>query len=114
MALNTIYPGFGVYKLREQRGIQWRNLVDGLRYLPLSDTRVMAFSYTMRRLRSYLNLEHSSCHKPLCAVCSADVLAQFEGSEDDLMLLYEEALRDIQTRIRTRATRRHVRRVAVA
>jgi hypothetical protein len=108
ITINALYPAFGIRQLRDQHGRRWAELVDSLRKLPVSDPRVMAFSYTMRRLG------HRMCGVPLCALCAAEALESFEGSEDELLALYHQNLHHVQSRIGTRRVRRLLEVAAIA
>lgn len=106
---SLFYPAFGLSRLRGQHGHRWADLVDWISQLPESDPQVMAFTLTMRRLRRSLRLDHAICRDPFCAICSAAVVAGFDGGEDALLALYQRNLDEIA---RTLAARR-VRTVAV-
>lgn len=101
----TLYPLFGIYSLRSQRGETWARLVDHLSRMPASDPQVMALSLTTRRLRRGSSLEHSTCHDPFCAVCAAQVVANFDGSEQELIELYHHNLDEIRARLGTMRVR---------
>jgi hypothetical protein len=92
----TLYPLFGLRSLRSQRGERWAKLVDHISKLPMSDPQVMALTVTTRRLRRNTGLEHSTCRDPFCAVCAAQVVANFDGSEQELLNLYHRNLDDVK------------------
>ncbi len=95
----TFYPLFGVHSLRSQRGESWAQLVDHISRLSPGDPQVMALSLTTRRLRRNTNLEHSTCRDPFCAVCAAQVVANFDGTEQELVELYYRNLDEIRARM---------------
>jgi hypothetical protein len=64
-----------------------------------TDPQVMALSLTTRRLRRGTNLEHGTCHDPFCAVCAAQVVANFDGTEHELIELYHRNLDEIKLRL---------------
>lgn len=101
MGLNalSLYPSFGIRRLRSQREGRWAELVDQISHLPPSDPRVMAFSLTVRRLRRDLGITHT-CNDPLCAVCAADILARYRGGEKELINLYNRNLKEMHHAIR--------------
>jgi hypothetical protein len=105
LALNPLFPAFGIDRLRRQHGQRWSELVDTLCDLPLSDTRVMAFTSLMRRLRRSHSPEHSLCDDPLCALCASQIVANYDAGEDELLNLYHENLHAIEHRIKTRTLR---------
>jgi hypothetical protein len=102
---STLYPFFGVMNLRSQRGDSWARLVDHISTLNATDPQVMALSLTSRRLRRGTNLEHNTCHDPFCAVCAAQVVANFDGTESELIALYYRNLDEIRMRMATMRTR---------
>lgn len=101
MALyDTLYPQFGVAKLREQHGQKWAEIVDHIHSLGVTDPQVMAFTLTVKRIRKQNKLSTAQCKDPLCAVCTAEVLEYFTGSEEDLVNLYLSNLREIQQTVK--------------
>lgn len=106
----AIYPAFAIHNLSREKGREWSALVGSLRDLPTSDPRVMAFSFTMRKLNRQFPSE-DRCHDPLCPVCALDLLEKFNGSEHDLLQLYNKNLQAVSMsissrRVRTRETLR--------
>ena len=95
----TFYPLFGMHNLRSQRGESWSHLVDHISKLSPADPQVMALSLTTRRLRRGTNLEHGTCRDPFCAVCAAQVVANFDGTEQELVEFYYRNLDDIRARM---------------
>lgn len=110
----SLYPAFGVNKLRSQRGQNWADLVDTLSRLPKTDSRVMAFTLTIRRLRRTQDLSHSMCRDPFCAICAAGILAEFKGEEWELLQLYYRHLDEIESTLKTMRVRQRVPLVGVA
>jgi hypothetical protein len=101
MALyDSLYPHFGIAKLREQHGQQWAEIVDHIRTLSVTDPYVMAFTLTVKRIRKQNKLATSQCKDPLCAVCIAEVLEYFSGSEEELVTFYFNNLHEIQQTVK--------------
>jgi hypothetical protein len=111
MAFSTsnFYPLFGISSLRGQRGQRWADLVDSVSKLSPADPHVMAFTMTMRRLSRAYNLPTSTCSDPFCAVCAAQVVASFDGSEQELLDLYYKNLHDVQAALKNMPVRVPVR-----
>jgi len=86
-ATMTYFPGFGLSRLRVQRGQRWAGIVDWVSKLPASDPQVMAMTLTIRRVRRATHSE-SACRDPFCAVCASQILAQYHGSEQQLIDMY--------------------------
>ncbi len=97
MALNdSLYPLFGVARLRAQHGQRWAELVDYVSRLEAVDPHVMAFTLTVRRVRRGAGILAAACSDPFCAMCAADVLEMFRGSEEDLLRLYYRHLDEVR------------------
>jgi uncharacterized glyoxalase superfamily metalloenzyme YdcJ len=110
-ARNTsFFPLAGVQRLRHQGGQRWADLVQHISTLPADDVRSMAFTLTTRRLRRQLNLSEVVCSDPFCAACAAEVFAQFKGTEEEMIALYQKNLAEMQQSLQVMPTRR----VAVA
>lgn len=97
----TLYPLFGLNSLRSQRGERWMALIDHVSSLPGTDPQVMALTLTTRRLRRMLHVEHSTCRDPFCAVCAAQVVASFDGNEQELLDLYHRNLDEVRMTLNT-------------
>lgn len=96
----SLYPEFGIEKLRSQHGRRWADLIDWIKTLPLSDPHSMALTLTLRRVQRSAQLHTSGrnsapCSDPFCAVCAAEALTGFHGSEQDLLNIYEAHLNEI-------------------
>ncbi len=112
MALSdSLYPFYGVKQLATQHGRKWAELVNYIRTLDAADPHVMAFTLTVRRIRKANRLAASACTDPFCAVCAAEVLGHFQGTEEELLRLYYNNLGEIKMTLK-HLTR--VERVAVA
>ena len=109
----TFYPLFGLNSLRSQRGEAWAQLVDHLSRQPASDPQVMALMRTTRQLRR-AGYDQSVCHDPFCAVCAAQVVANFDGTEADLFEMYYTNLAQIRNCLSTMRVRELVPAIAVA
>lgn len=97
----SMYPEYGIERLRNQQGLRWSRLIDWVRTLPVTDPHVMALTLTLRRLRRTTNFHSTVCSDPLCAVCASEVLASYSGSEQDLLDLYQTHLDEIRTTVKT-------------
>jgi hypothetical protein len=106
---NSFYPLFGVNSLRGQRGQRWADLVDWVGKLPASDAHVMAFTMTIRRLNRQSSSGEKLCSDPFCAVCAAQVVALFDGSEQELLDFYYNNLHEVQSALKNMRVREIVR-----
>lgn len=115
---NTYYPEYGAVSLRKQRGHLWQELVDWLRALPSTDPQVVAFTLTMRRLRRRLSLSSALLRDPFSTLDAMRILDQYHGTEEELMQLYYDNLRQVLTAMNTMRSRpgaaRHRAQINVA
>lgn len=93
-------PGVSAHNEKE-----WDAVVRRVRSLPRSDTRVMAFTYTIRQLRRSHSAGHSLCDDPLCPLCNAQIIANYDGSQGDLLSIYHKNLNKVESRIKNRKIR---------
>lgn len=105
------YPEFGMARLRALRSRRWADLVEWVNKLPGSDPHVMAFTRTFRHLIHSLNLNPALGHDPFCAVCASATLEAYPGSEEELIGLYHQNLKDVTAaigamRMRDRASKK--------
>lgn len=112
----AIYPASYYTFLQNDFSHRWGDIIDKVVTLPLSDTQVMAFSYTIRTMRQAQGLD-ISCYDPRCAKCAHEALKLFKGSEAELVAQYYDNLDKIEARIKNRAVvdrqqkREHIRAV---
>src|SRR5574341_1066213 len=112
----SMYPQFGIDQVRSQQGQGWTELIDWIKTLPISDPHVMAFTLTLRRLQRAAHLDGFLCRDdPLCAVCAAEVVASFDGSQQELLNLYQTHVDEVTSTLRKMSYCRPLRgRVHVA
>lgn len=106
----ALFPSFSITFLRRQHGQRWGQIVDEVNRQPLSSTYVMAFAYTLRRLRQAVG-RASTCYDPRCAECALEVLSYFEGSEDELVARFHDNLKMMEARVENRALHQRRERV---
>ena len=110
MALNqrAFFPASSINLLRAQQGRRWAKLVDRVQSLPVSDPEVIAFSLTLRRLRRRSQLSDKVCRETWCVHCASEILAHYQGSEADLLQMYQQNLAEVKLRVASMRTHRHV------
>lgn len=96
----SIYPQCGIDQIRSQQGQGWAELVEWIKTLSISDPHVMAFTLTLRRLQRRARLDRLLCSDPLCAVCTAEVVTSFNGSEQELLSLYQTHVNEITSTLK--------------
>lgn len=92
-----LFPHYVIPLLRGARGPAWQALVDRVLELPETHPEALAFSLTMIRLDGCMACETDSYRAMRgCALCAAQTLRRFDGSDEDLLASYEQALADVQ------------------
>ena len=102
------FPFFGLLKTRRQQGDRWAELIDSLDSMSHTDAPVIAFRLTLDRIRRAAGRERSSCRDQFCATCTAEIVALFEGTEDQLLAFYHENLAEVEATLRQMKTRTRV------
>jgi len=98
-ATTTYFPGFGLASFRAQRGKRWAEIVDWVSKLPSSDPQVMAMSLTVKRVRRAVGAGQPACRDPFCAICASQTLAQFQGSEQQLIDMFHRSVDEMRMSI---------------
>ena len=97
---DRLYPGYFTNRFRHQAGRRWSELVDWVTTLPRTDPHVIAFTRTLRKLHQEQTGHSPIGRGPICAVCAAKLLDNYQGSEDQLLELYYHNLSEINTAIK--------------
>jgi hypothetical protein len=92
-----LFPPYAIPFLRNERGPEWRDLVDRVSQLPEDHLESLAFSLMMMRLDGCMACETDSYRAMKgCRSCASQVLRRHKASDADLLHRYERALKDIQ------------------
>ncbi len=103
----TLYPAFAVNQLRCQYGQRWAELVDWISTLPHRHPSAIAFTLTVRRLGRMIERRgHSDAS---CAVCISHIVADFKGSEQELLDLFYRNLDEVTATLDTMQRRKTTR-----
>jgi hypothetical protein len=91
-----LFPPRLITSLRNLRGPVWAELVDRAAGSPESDPDSLAFTLMMIRLNSCVKC-HEGSFKYMrgCQLCAAQSVMQFKGTDEELLVLYGKARRDI-------------------
>ncbi|OQA44588.1 MAG: hypothetical protein BWY52_01597 [Chloroflexi bacterium ADurb.Bin325] len=91
-----LFPPRLIPPLRDLRGPEWATLVQRIARLPEIEPDSLAFSLMMIRLDGCVKC-HEGSFKYMrgCHLCATQTVMQFKGSDEDLVLLYQKARRDI-------------------
>ena len=93
-----LFPPRLIPVLKNLRGPEWAALVDRVMKLPETDPDSLAFSLMMVRLDGCVKC-HEGSFKYMrgCHLCATQTVMQFKGTDNDLVLLYLKARRDIDS-----------------
>jgi hypothetical protein len=92
-----LFPPYVIPHLRDERGPEWRKLVDHVAQLPEDHPESLAFSLMMMRLDGCMACETDSYRAMKgCRACASQVLRRHKGPDSDLIQRYERSLRDIR------------------
>ncbi len=91
-----LFPPRLIPSLRDLRGPEWAALVERVTRLPETEPDSLAFSLMMIRLNGCVKC-HEGSFKYMrgCQLCATQTVMQFKGSDEDLVVLYQRARRDI-------------------
>lgn len=114
MALNPrtelLFPPRLIPGLARLRGDEWRELVEYVASLPETHPDTLAFCLMMIRLNACLGCVSGSYRFMRgCELCSHQTVARFQGTDVELLELYERARQDLE-----RAEKDHIDLVADA
>lgn len=91
-----LFPMRAISSLRDQRGEDWRELVDRVVNLPEWDSSKIAFSSMVMKLAGCLGCSADSFRALKgCTHCSKMVIKRYKGSDKDLMNLFSESKDEI-------------------
>ncbi len=85
-----------IASLRNVRGAVWAELVDRVSTLPENDPDSLAFTFLVLRLNSCVKC-HEGSFKYMrgCQLCAAQSVMQFKGTDEELVVMYGKARRNI-------------------
>jgi len=91
-----LFPPRLIPSPRDLRGPEWAALVERVTRLPETEPDSLAFSLMMIRLNGCVKC-HEGSFKYMrgCQLCATQTVMQFKGSDEDLVVLYQRARRDI-------------------
>jgi hypothetical protein len=91
-----LFPPHLIPDLKDLRGDEWRHLVEYIAVLPETHPDTLAFCLMMIRLNSCLNCVSGSYRFMRgCELCSQQTIARFQGTDEELIGLYEQAKEDL-------------------
>lgn len=93
-----MFPHYAIACLRDSRDAAWAALIDHIVQLPDTHDDVLAFMLLMIRLNGCLPCETDSYRAMRgCTMCSLQSLRRFKETDDELLAMYHQALKDVHT-----------------
>ena len=92
-----IFPSRVIRELAEQRGAQWRKLIEKVAELPQDDKAHLAFVLLMTRINN-CNTCNADSFRAMkgCTQCALQNVRRFRGSDKEIIALYKTALVDLE------------------
>jgi hypothetical protein len=92
-----LFPARVIAVLADQRGEDWRKLVEEINQLPEDSPEHLAFVLMMTRMNN-CNTCNSDSFRAMrgCTQCTLQNVRRFRGSDREFIKLYENALKDIK------------------
>lgn len=91
-----LFPPSLIPDLKDLRGDKWRELVEYIASLPELHPDTLAFCLMMIRLNACLNCVSGSYRFMRgCELCSQQTIARFQGTDEELIALFERAREDL-------------------
>lgn len=91
-----LFPPRLIVELKDLRGDEWRALVERIAALSETEADTLAFCLAMIRLNGCLTCFSGSYRFMRgCYLCAQQAVARYQGTDDELLQLYEHAQRDM-------------------
>jgi hypothetical protein len=95
--VDLLFPSRAIEPLRKLRGDQWEHLIDGLVELQPESPERIAFVLFMVRLGGCTSCQSDSYRAMRgCILCSSNTVKRYKGSDQNMINLYNEAVREIK------------------
>jgi hypothetical protein len=92
-----LFPNYVIPLIRDMRGEEWRHLIDHVLGVPDDHPDKLALILMMVRLHGCMECETDSYRAMRgCAMCAAQTLHRYHGSDRDLFKMYDKAMTDVQ------------------
>lgn len=92
-----LFPPYVIPNLKCSRGDKWTQLVERVSPLAQDHPEALAFSLMMIRLDRCMTCETDSYRAMRgCTVCARQALRRFKGTDEELLVWYNEALMDVK------------------
>jgi hypothetical protein len=94
--IDLLFPSRAIEPLRMLRGEQWENLVTSMVDLEPGNPGRVAFVLFMVRIGGCTTCQSDSYRAMRgCILCSSNTIKRYKGSDQNLVDLYNEAMKDI-------------------
>lgn len=96
-----LFPPKLIPALRDLRGPEWAALVNDVAKLPETHPDVLAFCLMMIELDGCMNC-YAGSYKFMrgCAACAKQTIAQYKGSDAELLKLYKQSQKQVSAHVK--------------
>jgi hypothetical protein len=97
-----IFPSWVIKALKDQKGDQWKDLVESIPVEDINSTEHLAFVYLMAKLNNCQTCNADSFRALKgCKECSLQTMRRSDFSDSKLMKEYEKSFKQIDSFIKT-------------
>lgn len=94
---DILFPRRSIQQLKDVRGDVWQALVERICQLPETHEETLAFMLMMIRLNGCMGCETDSYRAMRgCSACAQQVLRRFNGTDEELLERFHDALTDVR------------------
>jgi hypothetical protein len=94
--IDLLFPSRAIEPLRNLRGEQWEKLINNLVDREQMDPERVAFVLFMVRIGGCTTCQSDSYRAMRgCILCSTNTIKRYKGSDQNLIDLYNEAIKDV-------------------
>jgi hypothetical protein len=94
--IDLLFPSRAIEPLRNLRGEQWEKLINNLVDREQMDPERVAFVLFMVRIGGCTTCQSDSYRAMRgCILCSTNTIKRYKGSDQNLIDLYNEAMKDV-------------------
>jgi hypothetical protein len=102
--IDLLFPSRAIEPLRNLRGEGWERLISRLAEVEPTSPERTAFVLFMVRLSGCTTCQSDSFRAMRgCVLCSSTTIKRFKGSDQNLLDLYNEALKDVYKHMKEKA-----------
>ncbi len=93
----VLFPSKAIGSLGKIRGKVWQNLVEQVKNEPVESSKQTAFLLIMIKISGCITCNVDSFRAMRgCPACAQLNIRRYKGSDDDLLRLYDQAIKDVK------------------